>query len=226
MGDGIRYMKEVPSSHYWTDLEQLLEFFNHQEMSQEYLLTGLENTKKNGYDIHELKNVEGQLSPSFINIDYMIEYVKDFYKKEVFIETLKNTVLNGFDLMEKKVIFKIPVNNIEEEDIDDYIRNVAIQFKKNIPMERQEVYKKIDVERDYQDLRWSPRREKNNTPDEQKPPAEWLNYIEFHLSKAKEKVYMLEDEQALAEVRKIAALTVRCLELHGCPDRIIPNELK
>ena len=32
-------------------------------------------------------------------------------------------------------------------------------------MERKEVYNRIDTERDYQDLRWSPRREKNNTPD-------------------------------------------------------------
>jgi hypothetical protein len=93
-------------------------------------------------------------------------------------------------------------------------------------MERQEIYNKINVERDYQDLRWSPRRKKNGTPDEQKPPAEWLNYIEFHLSKAKENVYLLNDEDALAEVRKVAALAVRCLEIHGCPDRIIPKDLK
>jgi len=226
MGNGARYSQVVPSNHFWTDLEQLLEFFKHQEISKEYLLTGLKNTKKNGYDIQELKKLDEQYSPSFIDVDNMIEYVKDYYDKKTFIESLKNTILNGFDLMEKKVIFKIPVNNIKEEDIEDYIRNVAIQFKINIPMKRQEIYKRIDVERDYQDLRWSPRREKNNTPDEQKPPAEWLNYIEFHLSKAKEKVYMLEDEQALAEIRKVAALAVRCLELHGCPERIIPKDLK
>lgn len=92
-------------------------------------------------------------------------------------------------------------------------------------MERNEVYKCLDVERNYQDLRWSPRREANGTPDEQKPPAEWINYIEYHISKAKERIYHLSDEEALAEVRKVAALAVRCLELHGCPKRIIPNEL-
>jgi len=92
-------------------------------------------------------------------------------------------------------------------------------------MERTEVYKRLDTERDYQDLRWTPRRETNGTPDEQKPPAEWINYMEFHLSKAKEAVYFLRDEEALAEVRKVAALAVRCLELHGCPERVIPEEL-
>lgn len=92
-------------------------------------------------------------------------------------------------------------------------------------MERNEVYKRLDTERDYQDARWSPRRDKNNTPDEEKPPAEWINYIEYHISKAKEEVYLLNDEEALAHVRKVAALAIRCLELHGCPERVIPEEL-
>ena len=92
-------------------------------------------------------------------------------------------------------------------------------------MERSEVYKRLDTERDYQDLRWSPRREKNDTPDAEKPTAEWINYIEYHIAKAKEEVYLLEDEEALAHVRKVAALAVRCLELHGCPERVIPEDL-
>ena len=92
-------------------------------------------------------------------------------------------------------------------------------------MLRKDVYKCIDKERNYQDLRWSPERTKNGTPDEEKPPAEWINYIEYHLSKAKEMVYYLKDEEALAEIRKVAALAVRCLELHGCPERTIPEDL-
>lgn len=92
-------------------------------------------------------------------------------------------------------------------------------------MERQEVYKRIDTERDYQDIRWTPRREKNGTPDEEKPVAEWINYMECHLAKAKEAVYFLKDEEALAEVRKVTALGVRAMELHGCPERVIPEEL-
>jgi len=92
-------------------------------------------------------------------------------------------------------------------------------------MERQEVYSRIDTERQYQDLRWSPRREKNETPDESKPPAEWINYMEFHLSEAKKEVYFLNEEEALAQVRKVAALAVRCLEIHGCPEREIPEDL-
>lgn len=36
---------------------------------------------------------------------------------------------------------------------------------------------------------------------------------------------MLNSEEALAHVRKVAALAVRCLEIHGCPERIIPDNL-
>ena len=93
-------------------------------------------------------------------------------------------------------------------------------------MERSEVYDRIDTERDYQDLRWSPRREANDTPDEEKPPAEWLNYMEYHLDAGKVEVYKLNDDEALAHVRKVAALAVRCLELHGCPERVIPEDLQ
>lgn len=199
MGNNARYSRVVPDSHFWTDLEQLLEFFKHQEMSQEYLLTGLENTLKNGYDLQELRKVTVVTTPYFLNITLMIHYVKKVYNKNMFLSMLKNTINNGIDLVE---------------------------VKNKLNMERIEVYKCLDTERDYQDLRWSPRREKNNTPDAEKPPAEWLNYIEHHLSMAKESVYMLNDQDALAEVRKVAALAVRCLELHGCPKRIIPEDLK
>lgn len=226
MGDGARYSHVVSDSHFWTDLEELLEFYKYQELSKEYLLTGLKNTINNGYELQKLRAITATTKPYFINILSMAEYVEKEYNKDMFVKMLNNTINNGIDLMEQKKTFKIDVGGIPEDEIEDYIRNVAIQFKKNIPMERQDVYNKIDKERDYQDLRWSPRREKNNTPDEQKPPAEWINYIEYHLGKAKEQVYMLEDEAALAEIRKVAALAVRCLELHGCPERIIPEDLK
>lgn len=92
-------------------------------------------------------------------------------------------------------------------------------------MERQEVYKRLDTERDYQDLRWTPRREANGTPDEEKPVAEWVNYMEYHLQEAKNAIYNLNTEEALAQVRKVTALGVRAMELHGCPERKIPTDL-
>ncbi|MEA3295872.1 MAG: hypothetical protein U9Q27_01885 [Patescibacteria group bacterium] len=96
----------------------------------------------------------------------------------------------------------------------------------NMKMERKEVYKKIDDERTYQDLKWGDRMEINGVKDADKPLSEWINYIEFHLSKAKAAIYHLNAQEAKAELRKVTAIGVRALEIHGCPDRIISNDLK
>ena len=81
-------------------------------------------------------------------------------------------------------------------------------------MERTEVYKIIDGERDYQETRWD-----NSYPDEQKPPAEWLNYIKYHLERAEITNYELSKSDTMEEIRKIAALAVRAMEIHGCAPR-------
>lgn len=92
-------------------------------------------------------------------------------------------------------------------------------------MSRKEVYRLIDGERDYQDSRWSnifeSRNNKPDVPDESKSIAEWLNYIEFHLNEAKHAVYALEPKDATASIRKVAALAVRAMEIHGAPERKI-----
>ncbi len=101
----------------------------------------------------------------------------------------------------------------------------GLKLKQIIKMERKEVYKRIDDERDYQDMRWNNNLRSDEIPDEDKPVAEWLNYIEYHLDKAKNANYQLNKEESLAELRKVAALAVRAMEIHGCPERKInqPN---
>jgi hypothetical protein len=49
------YMHIVPNSHFWTDLNQLLEHLKYQEITKEYLKIGLENTLKQGYNLKEIK---------------------------------------------------------------------------------------------------------------------------------------------------------------------------
>ena len=92
-------------------------------------------------------------------------------------------------------------------------------------MKRNDVYKRIDGERDYQDLRWSGDLRVGDVPDEEKPVAEWINYIEYHLSKAKDCNYHLKTNDALAELRKVAALAVRAMEIHGTPERRMPDRI-
>jgi hypothetical protein len=189
------YMRVVPNSHFWTDLQQLIDSINfgwlNQEIGKEYILIGLQNTIKNGYKL-KAKNIDvNQLNNDmFTTIEEMIEYVKTAeYNETAFYAMLLTTLKVGYNLTN------------------------------GLKLERQEVYKRLDGERDYQDERWGTRRTLEGTPDEEKPVAEWINYMEFHLAKAKEKVYYLKTEEALAEIRKVSALGVRAMEIHGCPER-------
>jgi len=86
-------------------------------------------------------------------------------------------------------------------------------------MERKEVYKLIDGEREYQEFRWNQNLRDGDVSDEQKPPAEWLNYIKYHLERGEITNYQLSKADTMEEIRKIAALAVRAMEIHGCPAR-------
>lgn len=82
-------------------------------------------------------------------------------------------------------------------------------------MERKKVYEILDDERDYQDSK------KVNLGDKEKSVAEWILYMEYHLDIAKRLVYHLSQTNALAEIRKVTALGVVAMEVHGCPEREI-----
>ena len=217
--------QRIPNSHFWTSLEGIyhsVEFDlkwhaskdkreekiknssfpitdSYEPLTTEYLIIGLKNCQKHGYKLKTTFKEEVKVvknADMFISIEQMIDYLShEDFKMSVFSYLIKQTLDIGMDL------------------------------KCERKMEREKVYERIDKERDYQDLRWVVSKDSDKTPDTEKPVAEWLNYIEFHLAKAKEKVYMLENDAALAEVRKVAALAVRCLEIHGCPKRKIPEEL-
>ncbi len=87
---------------------------------------------------------------------------------------------------------------------------------------RQEVFAIIHVEREYQDSLTIAKR----TP-EQGPPtqAEFFTMIDVYLSKAREEWTFNQGSyvsSAQAAVRKIAALCVRSMEIHGAPARKLP----
>ncbi|MFA5366599.1 MAG: hypothetical protein WC333_01840 [Dehalococcoidia bacterium] len=214
------YMQSVPNSHWWPKLgglivsiEQHLTILDRLEkavkdnqtyygelLTKEHIIIGLENSIKHGYKLKpaskDLNEIIQINDPVFISIEQMIEFVKDEdFDFKDFLIFLQNTVENKLDL------------------------------DNGLKMFRQDVYKRIDKERDYQDLRWNTNLREDEVPDEEKPVSEWLNYIEFHLSKAKNWNYHLDKEKSLAELRKVAALAVRAMEIHGCPERImrVPN---
>jgi len=199
MGE-IRYVRVVPNSHSFSSLKNILVSHTYQpsELTKEYLLVGFKNTIERGLEIQKVDESKENEPLIFKNVDDVIHFIKNYDERfiNMFISILKNTIASGYELKPKE------------------------------NMEKNEVYKKVDGELEYQQLKWVVRREANGTPDESKPPAEWINYMEYHIAKAKEQVYNLDDEEALAEIRKVVALGVRALTIHGCPERVIPEELK
>jgi hypothetical protein len=86
-------------------------------------------------------------------------------------------------------------------------------------MERIHVYQILNGERDYQDDKWAEKNELNGIPDAGKSVSEWLGFIEYHINKAKTCVYNIDQQGALAEMRKITALGVKAMEALDCPER-------
>ena len=83
-------------------------------------------------------------------------------------------------------------------------------------MKREDVYKLIDGERDYQDLRWV---DGCHISDAETPVANWVLYIREHLGRASDQIYWLDESAALEDIRKIAALAVACMEYNDTKAR-------
>ena len=213
------FYQVIPGSHFFSDLNQVLTYIdsirssgnqwyeNAFKAELDYMKIGLKNTIDEGYKIRIIEDSKLDFSQRpyhvFMSVESILSMINGVnlsgdYKGNEFLNDLtiaiENTIQCGYNLTN------------------------------GLKMERKEVYKRIDGERDYQDQTWVARRTANGTPDEDKPVAEWINYLEFHLAKAKNEVYYLKTEAALAELRKVAALAVRAMEIHGCPERIIAPE--
>lgn len=85
-------------------------------------------------------------------------------------------------------------------------------------MERKEIYRIVDGERDYQD---TIRKENENETreDNEKCLSDFILYMDHTLNKAKTAIYTLNDEEAKHMIRKVIALGVACGESFGLPER-------
>ncbi len=81
---------------------------------------------------------------------------------------------------------------------------------------RAEVYAAIDGERDYQDALGA-----NRTDGSAHTVGDYLTMLDTYLRRAQDDwTGNPGNEQALDELRKVAAIAVRCLEEHGAPPRV------
>jgi len=85
---------------------------------------------------------------------------------------------------------------------------------------REEVYRVIDGERDYQDSLGSDR-----TDGSQHTTGDYLTMLDSYVRKAKDAwTNKPGNTAALNEIRKCAAIAVRCMEEHGAPKREIERK--
>lgn len=85
---------------------------------------------------------------------------------------------------------------------------------------REKIYKAIDTERDYQDSKWGIVDDPNYQSYDE---AHFILDIEEHLNQAKKAMYNIDRTEVMNQFRKIAALAVKCGEVHGMPERVLEN---
>lgn len=84
---------------------------------------------------------------------------------------------------------------------------------------REKVFAAIDGEFTYQQKEWG-----DLYNDEDWSIGDWLIFMERYVEKAKNNIG--HSSQALCEIRKVAALAVKCLMHHGVPSRADEEEAK
>jgi len=81
-------------------------------------------------------------------------------------------------------------------------------------MKREDVYKLIDGERDYQNKRWN--RETTVSEGYHQSPEEWIMYMEDYLAEAKHilsrEPTQFANPQAMEIIRKVTAMGVSAME--------------
>ena len=87
-------------------------------------------------------------------------------------------------------------------------------------MNRSDVYELIDGERDYQDAKWCSNRSSGEAGNGERTIDEFSLYIlGYAQDAARLASHILDRNLKLAEIRKVAALCVACMEQHGAPER-------
>ena len=86
-------------------------------------------------------------------------------------------------------------------------------------MERKDVYKLIDGEREYQLKLHEIVNAKFPHRDKDHHVADWIIYMEWQLEDAKKGVYNFDIEKALVHIRKTTALGIACMEYNKTPPR-------
>ncbi len=83
-------------------------------------------------------------------------------------------------------------------------------------MKREDVFRLIDGEREYQEAM---SQHQDKMQQAHIPVAAWIIYMEKQLARARDQIYELDEQGALAFVRKCTAVGVVCMEHNDTPAR-------
>jgi len=95
------YVYVVPNSHFWTDLNQLTNALEIDPPSKEYILIGLDNTIKNGYDIQLINSDIKHDTPVVKSVNDIINYINDdkTYSNNILFLMLNYMIHFGYNLV-------------------------------------------------------------------------------------------------------------------------------
>lgn len=79
-------------------------------------------------------------------------------------------------------------------------------------MTREEVFNVLSMEREYQKEKWDDIEEKNQ-------PKDFVKYMKQYMAHVSSALKMGKTEEAMSQLRKVTALGVAALEMHGAPSR-------
>jgi hypothetical protein len=189
------YSRVVPNSHSYISLVNILyqHEYSPEELTREHLIIGLVNTLERGGEFKfkpELQRQSGGTKHYFTSLDQLIQYLKyiDEWSLDKTIKIINDTLYMGYDLVFKE---------IKERD-----------------MKREEVYKLIDGERDYQESRWNA--DSTETAGNHSRPEEWLVYMQDYLTEAMHIATRTEEPNStilvMENIRKITAMGVAAME--------------
>lgn len=126
-----------------------------------------------------------------------------------------------------KKIHKFQANGFTHDNY--YGGLVRLVHPQRLPLSRRAAYAAIDSERDYQDMLWGKTQSSGRQATDQKPGGErtideFILYISGYADKLKMVGATSADPvEKLQFVRKVAGLSVACMEQHGAPLRAPPE---
>lgn len=96
------YLCVVPNSHFWTNLNDLINCIELTKVTKEYLITGLQNTINRGYEI-SLVGEYKEKSITYSSVNEIIDFINsNEYIDRILFLTLNYTITAGFNLTKIK----------------------------------------------------------------------------------------------------------------------------